>query len=189
MLKTVQEIYRRARQMHEETYRDLQELRKAIPQNTMQENVDIVYALREAEQYLDDARKETKKVKDLSSQIVCAQWVKQSSGDNIETNYCVGIPSPKICAKLPNPDKQEERAEYETLMQWLGVDPQLWDYGEVLTENGQEDTKVIDIHWPGFQSLCNRMIAMGYQLPPGVNKDATYTLYNVQVRKRKGVLD
>lgn len=187
MLASAQQLYREVRAAHERIYKAMQELHGLLPSLSTKEATDTIYALREMETLLDDSRKEVKRVKNITEKLVCIKWTLDGIGGTISTDYCTGSPDNKICAKMPDANKPEERADYEALMSYLGIDPQLWDNGEVMTEKGLEDTKVVNIHWPGFQDYCNRLIAAGYQLPPGIDKDKTYTLYSVSIRKKKGV--
>lgn len=191
MHKKAQDIYRIAREAHEEIYKLLVELTAVVPNNSNEENVDIVYAMREAEKFVDDTRKDINKLKKLAEQVVCLKWASMphtsKTPKNIKTPYCTGTPEPKVCAHIPTVEKNPK--EYGALMDYLAIDPMLRDIGPVISDLGKEETEVVKVNWPGFQSLINRLVANGCPLPDGIDPNETYTLYEVRCLKKLGVLD
>ena len=186
MHPTAQEIYRKARELHETIYKLAVELTAMVPQNSNEENCDLAYAMREADKYVDDTRKEMTRLSKLAQSIVCLKWSQLAGGKPIKTDYCTGTPVPKICAHIPTVEKDPKN--YRALMTYLGIDPMLWDEGKVISPLGEEETEVVKVNWPGFQALVARLAANGLPLPDGIDPNETYTLPEVRLLKRKGVL-
>ena len=186
MLEILQECYADAKAAHEAVYIKLQKLRQTFPELPIEELADAAYALRESEKYLEDTRKELKATAQTIERFCCLKYLTDASNtEPIRTEYCTATPDMQTCAKIPK--RKDNPAAYEAMMKWLGIDPLLWDYGEIETENGIEDTEVVSVHWPGFTALLGRLAANGLPLPDGVEVDATYHLYKLRIRKRKAV--
>lgn len=184
----LQDCYRTAKAAHEALYIRLQQIRQTLASQTLEGLADIAYALRESEKYLQDIRKENTATAETAERLCCLRYLEDASNvEPIRTEYCTATPDMKTCAKVPN--LKNDPKGYASMMQWLGIDPILWDQGEIETESGKEDTEVVSVHWPGFTALLGRLAANGLPLPDGIEVDATYHLYKLRIRKRKGVID
>jgi hypothetical protein len=156
---------------------------------TIEERANVAYACNQAEKFASDTRKMIAATEEICEKLVCLAWAQDinNTGEPVRTEYVTATPDVKPCAKVPKFDKEPDK--YAALMRWLGIDPVLWDCGEVLTENGQQDTEVVRVHWPGFQALVGRLASAGYPLPDGIDPNATYMLYSLRYKKRKELPD
>lgn len=188
MLPIAQKLYADVRELHERIYKDLQALQAIALAGDLEEMADSIYALKEAKKFAEDTEKDIGKLQKMLCDMFCLKYTQCDDGnaESIRTDYCTATPNPRVCAHIPSYEKQPE--EYKALMTYLGVDPVLWDTGKVLTENGEESTKVVDVHWPGFTALLSRLAGSGHPLPPGIDPEKTYMLWNVTIRKKKGIL-
>ncbi len=188
MLPELKFAYEIARWAHEEIYKQLQVARTTAPVEDLPEMVDIVYACREIGKFVDDLQKESRGLDKFVSRLACLKWLKMvDSPHNIKTEYATATPDMRICAGIP--DFRHTPDAYNKLMDYLGIDPVLRDSGDIDSPHGTESTEVVRIHWPGFQSLVNRLTTEGYSLPDGIDPSKNYTDYKLGMRGRKKISD
>jgi hypothetical protein len=188
----LKEIYKECRDVHEKLMRKVLDLKAGFPTDSEKDLADTAFALREAEEHLDAIRKDIKAVGELAEKHCCVKYLTNpkyianpAKAEPVRTDYCTASPDMAVCASVPTFKKTPE--QYQLLMDFLGVDPNCRDQGEIEMEDGTiADTEVLRVHWPGFQSLCTRLQRQGIALPDGINPDATYTLYKLRIRQRKG---
>lgn len=177
-----------ARFAHEEIYKSLQAARSVAQGVELEELVDIAYACREINKFVESLDKEVRGLDKFVERIGCLKWLQMVDGpDNIQTEYATATPDMRTCAKIPS--VEADPAGYHKLMDYLGIDPVLRDAGDIETEHGKESTEVVRVHWPGFQTLVNRLNREGFQLPEGINPAANYTDYKFRIRGRKKIND
>lgn len=177
-----------ARFAHEEIYKALQVARNSAQAIELEELVDIAYACREISKFIESIDSEAKGLDKFVERIGCLKWLQMVDGpDQIRTEYATATPDMRTCAKIPS--VKVDPVAYNKLMDYLGIDPILRDSGEIETEHGRESTEVVRVHWPGFQTLVNRLNREGYQLPEGVNPSANYTDYKFRIRGKMKIND
>lgn len=149
--------------------------------------VNLANCCRQSKKYLAEMTKDIAAMEAELERLVCMHILSDISNENakIETEYCVATADIGHNYVVPTFDKDPE--QYAKLMEWLGVDPGLWDRGKELTEEGENATKVLDLHWPGFQYLCKRLKQNGYNPPPGVDPERAYPVYKLGIRTRKPI--
>lgn len=183
----VEQMLRKAITAHAEIYDLLGQIRKSVnAELECEELADIAIFCREAESHLDDMRKEVKKTKELCEKLCCLRYLEDATRmmkkEPIRTEYQTASPEMSTFARIPTIEKDPEG--YTKLMTYLGIDRQLWDYGEILTENGKEHTEVVKVNWPGFMALLTRLKAEGLPLPDGIDPNATYVEYKLRMKKK-----
>lgn len=182
------EIYALVRNAHEEIYKRLQQLAPQLQTMPPEELADVAYALRHCfEKWLPDCTKETKRVAHIAELLACQLRLTALNPDSIKTEYCTAAPALNTMAVIPTRKKDPDG--YEKLMNYLGIDLNLRDRGKVLFREGEIETEVVKVHWPGFVGLLTRLAANGYPMPDGIDPNKTYTEYRLNIRSRKGVLD
>lgn len=179
-----------AKAVHESAFSKIEALKGEAYKADLPTLANMGYALRETEKYITDLRKDISSLRGLVALLFCRQFASDTANmtrENIKTEYCTCSPQPNIQAQIPTFDKSP--AEYTKLMDYLGVDPMLRDQGSIETENGIEDTEVLRVHWPAFQSLMRRLAAAGVALPDGIDTEKTFTEFTLLIRRSKGVLE
>jgi hypothetical protein len=187
MKERLQTLYAFVRESHEFIYRELMAHVECIDSDSMTENADHAYAMREIEKFLDDSRKDVAAQRKLAERAAAIKWsTSPSASDNIKTDYCTATPDIKTVAKIPTIEKNPD--EYTALMDWLQIDPCLRDHGKVLDELGERETEIVSVKWPAFQDYVTRLVAQGYPPPPGVDPGATWKEYVLRIKKRKPIM-
>ena len=180
MFDTAQEMYRDVKALFDKTHLMLQELTdraKTCP--SVEEHVDLAYAMRECTRYLEDMRKECKRLKELCEKIGCVVWVKNATGETIRTKHCSAVVDVTMIAVLP----KEGSKEYERLMDHFGVPKKSYDADHEAGEKG-----AVRVHWPGCVQYLSQLALEGKPLPPGIDMSKTYPKYAFKpLRKRKDV--
>jgi hypothetical protein len=172
------DLYKRARDLHEEFVRADADLRKMVMTcASVEEHADTSYALRETADFVEDVRKRCEAIKKLAEQIACVLYTQMGMKDTIRTDYCSATPDIRTIVTIPR--KSSDPENFGKLMTFLGVPPELW--------NAPEESTVVKPHWPGLMAHLHRMQIEGKPLPPGVDPNKTYPEYKLIVRKRKGV--
>jgi len=139
--------------------------------NDVNELADACYALREVYNYLDEARKEVRRINDLAAKIFTAFWAADPNvtEPSVKTEWCTVTPNIKTRASIPSPEKEPER--YAAIMNLLGIDPELVKMGVLRADYDSLGD------W-----LTDRQLA-GMPIPEFIGK--TWTEYKVTVRTRK----
>ena len=177
MNQEVVEYYKVVQQMHAELYQRSKKLVEAINTCTdLGELTDYAYALRDASKLLEDSAKDARKAQKRASDITCILWVQHSAADasfpdKIKTEHCTGTPQVKFAGRVPRPGTPE----YDELLAFMGMP-------EGLIKSG-----VMRTHWPSFVDYLTRLAEEGKPLPPGVDPETTYPVYELRLRKGKCV--
>lgn len=158
-----------ARAAHAAVYEQLIRLRRVLDSSgDAEELCDAVYALRETSALLDDARKETDKLKELFEKLCCLSWL-ATDGSPIRTDYCTGSPDVRQAPITPRPDTPE----YAEMCKHFGIDP----------------TSPFRPHWPTMVERVTEDARQGRPLPPGVDPAKTLSVFKVSVRKKRPIID
>lgn len=184
MLPEAVDLFSVVKQAHANTYQQLQILKRAIAKTgDIKELCDVVYALKEALKFAEDIEREVQSLEQVSVKITCGMWV-QLPGDPapIKTDYCTGSPDVKMIASCPSPKR--DPANYDKLMQHLGVPRHLYEMG--LGEEA-EGKRVVDLFWPGLVDYVTNELTAGRPQPPGLDMTRTFPKYVMACRGRKGV--
>lgn len=180
MKLTAQNVYEISSEAHRDGYRQLQELKKLCAvERDMKELADISYALLKSEQALVDLAKEIRMFKEIVDKSLCALWVQSGNPDPIRTEYVTASPGVKMMASLPRHNSDPER--YAALMKYLGVKAEF--------SQGVDGKDLVRPHWPGFVEHLTQLAEQGKPLPPGIDADKTYPVYQVSLRAKKGVME
>lgn len=184
-------LLRKATVAHRDIYNALATVKQSIGGETSCEDLaDYAVALREAEKHLEDIRKEVTVYKINVERLSCLRFMEDASrvhsGEPIRTDMVTATPDMTICASIPTYEK--DPTAYARMMTYLGIDECLWDKGKYVTEEGEQHTEVVRVHWPGFQSLCTRLKAQGLPLPDGIDPAATFTQFALRMRKKGPLL-
>lgn len=176
MQQNVIEYYKLVKHTHAELYKSCKELFESVGSCTdLKELVDYAYAFRDASKLLEDCAKEARKAQKRAADIACVLWVQASAtseqDDTVKTEYCSGTPQVKFAGRVPRPGT----SEYDELLRYLGMPDDLVNSGVMRT------------HWPSFVDYLTRRAEEGKPLPPGVNPETTYPVYELRLRKVKCV--
>lgn len=182
-------LYSGSRKSHEDLYRLSQVINGAIPAADLETLCNIAHALRQSNKYIEDLRKTLTAIERFAERLACMRYIQDGDNEkqaNVKTEYVTATPDVTYCASIPTLERDAEA--YHSLMSYLGIDPVLRDQGIIQNEDGTRDyTEVIKVHWPGFQSLMNRLAAAGIALPDGIDPEKTYTEYKLRLRSRKEI--
>ncbi len=186
MIPEAKQLYRVAKEAHERIYNLCNDIARGSGNRTPEENLDIAYACREAHKLIHDAQKMINGRKEQTERLFCLQTIPVAMTlPTVETDYCTGKPDAEIQATIPTFKHSPEA--YQALMSYLQIDPMLWDWGPVVDQTGKERfTKVVDIHWPGFQYYLECLQQGGFPLPDGIDIDKTWQNYKINIRKKGG---
>lgn len=182
MNKKLKEVYETIRQVHAYLVVELEALRKNVPQD-MEECADNAYALREALKFHEANEKDMASLMKQYMRTAVLLFARSGSNQPIRTEYVTATPLVNRCFQLPSAEKQPN--EYAELMTFLGVDPQLWDYGRLEEENRQD--KVVDLYWPGLQAYLRTLEQLGNYIPDTLKKVEPFNVYELRMVKKKGV--
>lgn len=180
MLPRARQMYDAVKAAHEGAFRLMLELRQQLKGQPIGELVDLVYALDRSEKLADDLRKELKAMREQLDKVVCVMWVTADCSEPVRTKFCTGTPTMKQTAPLPNRHRNPEN--FKKLMDSIGVPQELWDVND-------EEHAAVSISWPGMLDLISNRLAQGMPVPPGVDPNATFTVYRVSLRKLRDVDD
>lgn len=171
-------LYQDVKAAHAAIYARILEAKARVQAcNNMEEVADWAYAMREAEKFAEDLRKELGYVEELATKVACLLWVKTGTGDPIRTAYCTASPDVKMMARLPK--RSQEPEQFFALMQHLGISPELAGLNV--------EHPVLKPHWPGMVDYVSEQLKQGKPLPPGMDSSITYPIYALAVRKKKDV--
>jgi hypothetical protein len=184
----MREVYAIAKAAHAEIYSALKVAEQNIAKVPIAEMVDCMLAIRSAAELCDDIRKECNRTKAILEKMACIQWSTNAvnEGEIIRGICATGSPQEKTRVILPSFDKDPEA--YNQLMDWLNIDVNLRDQGKILYVEGEFDTEVVKINWPGFHDYLNALLIQGYPLPPGIDQRTSYIDYVMRITKTHDLL-
>ena len=186
-IERMREAYAVMRAVFDEEYQALQVLRQKYMDCPQPELIDVLFALIQIGKFAHDLSTECNKTVDLINKTVCERWaVDPNSKPSVHGKYARGEPKYKDRAKLPK--RAEDPENYHGLYDWLGVPRDLQDHGPMLLDEGEFPTKVVEISYPGFQFLLERLQAMGTSIPPFIKPYEIYTEATVKVCKVEDLL-
>jgi hypothetical protein len=177
MLPEAKQYYSRVKEAHEDLIRIRIEVKEKAEQlNSMEEFADLAYALEMSGKMIDDLEKENRLLNELMQRKACMLWVTRSlDGSNIKTEYTNAKPVMKEIATLPRRHKDPQA--YNELMKFLGVPAELLE----------GDKPPVGMDWKGMVDMLSDRKAKGLPLPPGIDPDKTYPLYELHMMRRKDV--
>jgi len=169
MKPLAKEIYAAARALHWEACTKAVQLKRIAESADLREIADDIYALKEVEKLLEDARKEIKGISEDLIRQGCHLYVLAGDGDPIRTEYCTASPDAKPTVKLPKKDSPE----YQQLMDYFGV---------------PKDAPFS----PDWNKMIERVeadLAEGKPCPKGCDPSKMYILPKMVIRKKRPILD
>lgn len=180
MTPHAQELYSKTLQFYIAVYQDIQGYREETSRlNSIQDQADLAYVVREIEKLLDDIRKEVGKLERQSHMLSAVLWLKDPTQLNenlwIETDYCKA--KPKIEKSPVLPKFKSEPEEYAKMMRFFGV------------KEEHIPLDILRVHWKNMKEFINGRLVEGYSTPPGIDPDKLFTDYTLSIRKKKGILD
>jgi hypothetical protein len=174
--ETLTEMGQEATTFHAKMYRLLSNLeaatKKGIDLKTM---ADTAYYCREVDKLLQDLKVHANRVRKLAQDIGCLVWAQIGKEEPIRTEYCTASPKVKMMASLPHHKRQPE--QYRELMAYMGLDPKLWDCEE----------PAVKLSFNGMIDVLTQAAEDGKPLPPGVEPDKTYPVYDFHMLSKKGI--
>ena len=170
MKSHARDLYKLAWDFHQEYYRMLIASRgKAVDgEESLEDMVDTMRALRDAAKMIDDMRKESDKLRDTVAKKTCLAWLVANVGDVIKTEYATGTPTVKQMPKLPKPGTEE----YALLCKHFGID----------------EASPFRPHWPSMLERISEDLANGKPLPAGCDLSSVYQIFDVAIRSKKPIL-
>ena len=169
-------VYKLCRDLHEEVFKLRAPLFDLIKkEGDLGEIADVVYATKEALRFLDEVKKDIRKVNDIGQRFACVRWTEAGDAEPIRTESCIGSPKVKMTATVPSRKKDPEA--FEALMKALNIPEELWV------------SDSLRIHWPGFVLYLSEMLSEGKQLPAGIDPNSKYPVFTLEVRKVKDLDD
>ena len=186
-IERMREAYAVMRAVFDEEYQALQVLRQKYLDCQQPELIDVLHALIQISKFSHDLSTECNKTVELINKTVCERWaLDPNSTPSVHGKYARGEPKYKQRVKVPKLDDDPER--YHECYDWLGVPRDLQDHGKLLTDEGEFITKVVEISWPGFQSMMERLQLMGHPIPSFIKPHETYEEATVKVCKVNDLL-
>ena len=174
MLPEAQAAYKIIKQAHAEFYSAIKKIPTVLPDE--KELADIHYAMKECVKFLEDMRSEARKVSDIVTKCACMIWMQEGGGDPIRSEYCTATPDVKQMTNLPRKSHNPER--FATFMTALGIDEALWN---------REGPPAVELNWNGMVELVSERLSQGLPLPEGIDPSATYSIFKLHIRGKKGV--
>lgn len=177
------DMMRDSKATHEAHYLQLKKLQDAGTTDDVKELADSAFALKQAEEWFDDLRKQFRKEREHYEQMCGAVWSKTSlttaietGDDSIKTEYVTATVKIEKNASLPR--KKQEPEQFEQLMNYLGIPKHLWN------SDDPEASEVVSIHWPGFTALLSKYLAEGKPMPPGIDPKKVFTRFILSMRRK-----
>jgi hypothetical protein len=168
-----------SRKVHADLYTELNVLREAVLKCAdVNEIADAAYVLRETEKFFKDLEKEARLLREHIERMACIIWVQAGDPAPIRTEYCSAKPDVKMMVSLPK--RKQDPAGYAELMTGLGIPRGLWDIPS-------EQHAPIEPHWPGMIDYVSSLMEQGKPLPGGLDPTKTYSIYKLQITRRKEV--
>jgi len=185
----LREVYAICKAAHAECYAALRSVHQKQALLPVEELVDCQFAMRESAALLEDLRKELNKTISVQAGITCAKWVLDPMVDTskpIAGTHANG--HPHMATRTATPHFDKDPVAYNLIMDWLNIPEDLRDHGKILYEEGEFETEIVKINWPGFQDYLSRITEMGYPLPPGIVEASTWKEALVTCRKMQDLL-
>jgi hypothetical protein len=179
-LQLVREIHAR----HGELAQAFAELEAmADAEVVMTELADMAYAMREANDLLEDSAKHARKVKATASKRACMVWVAvSSSGDKIRTDWCTASPDMLICVTPP----KDDTPEYTLMMEDLGVPIELY---RPAMDGEELKSPPLKFDYKGLAQFLTKRQGAGHPLPRGVNPVKVFNEFELNIRKKKSIIE
>lgn len=186
MQERAKELYRKTFNYFMDVYQEIQNYRADAKRlNSIEDQADLAYVVREIEKLLDDVRKEIGKLERQSHMLTSVLYLKSPDSVEIatslnstlwiETEYCKAKPTIQKSPIIPK--LKNEPAEYIKMMAYFGVGPDI------------AELDIVRVHWPNLKIHINDLLKVGKPTPPGINPEAMFTDYTLQIRKKKGILE
>ena len=183
----LREAYAVTRAAFDQIYQTLQTCRKQYLTCTQGELIDCILAAQSISKFMDDLRKEYDRFIDEIEKVVCERWaVDPTGGASVHGKFARG--EPKYKTRHAEPNFNTDPDQYHAIMDWLGIPKDLQNRGPELFQEGEFTTKVVDIHWRGWQDLLEKMKIAGHTLPPEVARLNTWEEATVRVVKTEDLL-
>ncbi len=141
---------------------------------SVEDCVDAIYAIREAEELIDDVKKTysslSRKLQEAVHLILLSRHKKSFS-----TDFCTGTRKSKVIYGLPT--KRKEPKKFASLMAKLGIPEDL------------VDKEVIRPHWPGLVEYFQELNTQGLPQPEEVDTTKQSATLEITIRRKKGILE
>ena len=175
----VKELFKLVDKAHDEIFTEMIKLEDELPETDIYEATDWVYAFREMADKLRTIRVKADVMKINCQNLACALYVVQGPNSpiirdgNIKTGHCTGTPDLKQGAHIPKLKKDPEG--YYAVMDYLGI------------PKGIVEKDLVRPHWPSVVDHLSELASLGKPMPPGIDPTKTYPVYDMVVRRKKGV--
>lgn len=163
---------------HSRTFKLLLECRGPPDGAECGDLVDMAFLMRKAMELAEDLRKELRGTKEFLERFICLRWLVDAKGVNdADVDMCIrgklatGTPRVRTTASLPLETKDPKA--YYAFMKRIGV------FGQAIRRG------LVRPHWPSVTDYLSDLMAQGKPLPPGIDRDRTYSTYQVVMRENK----
>ncbi len=138
-------------------------------QPSLEEIADAGFALKKAEELLEDIRKNLTTRRQFWERVMCMGWMKRNTGEPIRTEHCTVSPKVSFAAVLP----RRGSPEYADMLRDLGVSDEV------------RDKELLKPATSGFMTEVSRRMEEGEDLPPWMTGHRE--VYGATYLKRKEV--
>ena len=162
------------REMHEFYVKMLPFLEEFERVGTPEDMVDILYALRKSKDMADEIKR---KMNALSTVVEKLILIAMATKEEVSFAgvYAKASVKTSMSTEVPSPKSGEV---YEDFMKYLGV-----------TDQSVIDFGLLRIHFPSWGNYYTAMLEAGIDLPESLSNLKQYDTSNVQLRKRKDLLE
>lgn len=151
-------------------------------EQSLEELADMAYAMREIAKFADELRKQAARVQDTAGKLACLYWSERQQMEPIKTQHCTGTPEVGLMVAIPH--KRNDPEKYAAFIDWLGIPREV----AVLNDPSNKDEHApVDLHYNGVCEYLTKRLATGGDMPPGVDLEKTYSVFNLRLRKKKAV--
>lgn len=172
-----------ARQLYRQVFQTFSELTTLIEKSqtivqgaiSLEELADYAYATKMAAELVHEVRKKIDGLLENEKRIICMRVTVSNSTDAIKTEYTTATPKIAVMPTLPN--RRKDMEGYIAFMKHFG-------FSDELINNDS-----FRPHWPGMKAQIEEDLELGKPMPPGCDPSRTYPVYDVVLRRKKGVLE
>lgn len=132
-------------------------------------SVDTI--VHKAEKQLEGLCKELRRLKELMDQNIVALQIGIQNSAAIKTEWGAVSTKVSMIAKVPKPDREDERDDWRLLVEHLVS----------LGADRLVEKDLIRIHWPGMVEYCTDLAAAAKPYPPGVDPSETTPRFSTRV--------
>jgi hypothetical protein len=173
MTPELKQMYIEAKTLSQEITLKLETLRAQLPNMSVREVVDGVYALRETRDYLDKIKKDVEKMRSWFAKVGVLHCEARDLTE-VRTKYCTGKPVEDVQFIFPQKREKDPKG-FDAVMKDLGIPEEIYK------------NEVVRIHWPEFQNYCNKLLAEAKNPPGEISPSDSMGKYDFKIVKRRGV--